>query len=136
MVRVSPMTRETWVQSQVESYQKLKNGTWCYLAKHCLNKRKQSRGWAEMVGVVKWYIQMPTWDTVRHESVSIAAKRDLVSHGESQRVAGRSAEAESYRAANSWPSFEYPTPLAENQKCYVGPYGQEKKKLWVNKGVC
>ena len=25
-------TRETWVQSQVESYQRLKNGTWCLLA--------------------------------------------------------------------------------------------------------
>ena len=28
----SPMARETWVQSQVESYQRLKNGTWCLLA--------------------------------------------------------------------------------------------------------
>ena len=27
----SSMARETWVQSQVESYQRLKNGTWCLL---------------------------------------------------------------------------------------------------------
>ena len=28
----SPMAQETWVQSQVESYQRLKNGTWFHLA--------------------------------------------------------------------------------------------------------
>ena len=32
------MARETWVQSQVESYQRLKNGTWCLLAWHLLNR--------------------------------------------------------------------------------------------------
>ena len=31
-VDCSPMTRETEVQSQVESYQRLKNGTWSFLA--------------------------------------------------------------------------------------------------------
>ena len=29
-----------------------------------VNKRKQPCGWMEMVDVVKWYIQMFTWDTV------------------------------------------------------------------------
>ena len=32
MVKCSPTARETCVQSQVESYQRLKNGTWCHLA--------------------------------------------------------------------------------------------------------
>ena len=33
-VECSPMARETRVQSQVESYQRLKNGTWCRFALH------------------------------------------------------------------------------------------------------
>ena len=31
-IKCSPMVQETWVQSQVESYQRLKNGTWWRLA--------------------------------------------------------------------------------------------------------
>ena len=35
----------------------------------CVNMRKKSRGWEEIEGVVKWYIQKPTCDTVSFESV-------------------------------------------------------------------
>ena len=31
------MVRETGIQSQVDSYQTLKNGTWCCLAEHSAN---------------------------------------------------------------------------------------------------
>ena len=36
----------------------------------CVNKQKQSHGWVEMVGNMKWYMQMPTWDRGSLESVS------------------------------------------------------------------
>ena len=29
----------------------------------CVNKRRQSRRWTEIVGVMKWYMQMPAWES-------------------------------------------------------------------------
>ena len=34
---------ETWIQSQVKSYQRLKNGTWCYLSSHSALQCKDQR---------------------------------------------------------------------------------------------
>ena len=80
-----------------------------------------------MIGVMKWFMQMPTWDTVRVLSRSqLAARRDTVIRGNDcewvgvplgQRPTGRQ------RSAN-W-------GLKDN----TAWYGQEKKKLWVNMAV-
>ena len=94
-------------------------------------RQKQSHGWMEMTGIVKWQMQMSTWDTV---SISLWL-RDLVSHRECQWVAGHPTGAASHRAVVLqcvvW-SREDVWPESEDNTMWYG----QKKKLWVNIAVC
>ena len=58
-------------------------------------------------GIMKWYMQMPMWDTgsLSLESVSAFGLKSVVSHGERQQVTWRPTGARTH----SEPSDEYPT---------------------------
>ena len=66
------------------------------------------------VGVMKWYMQMLTWDTrsVSFEAVSACGQKRVVICGERQQVAGRPTEA----VAHSGLSVEYPSPNQEAEE--------------------
>ena len=93
----------------------------------CVNGRKQSRGSSEVVGAVKWYMQMCL--AVREVGVSEGLSQTQLAVTESTPLG-----AVSHRASGWIPRLRSSTctkwGLEDNTACY----GQEK--LWVNVAMC
>ena len=90
----------------------------------CVNMQKKSHGRSEIVGVRKWYTQMPEWGS-KPVAVSVSLESDPVcSHGE--RPLGQRPTA-----ASGWVLSGQEAELL-NGVLKIAWYGQEKNKLWVN----
>ena len=89
------------------------------------------------VGVLKWYMQMPTWDT---GSLNLSINLGVSACGQKRFGQSRRASIVVERPTVSLRLSTPPRLRSRSAKCgledYTAWYGQEKKKLWVNIAVC